>query len=182
MIGFYLLVSIFTQLSPYGVVGTSELATQQAKAHHGVNAHQNAAASNQIPSSQLIVDFPQINGLKPGSPVLVEGNLVGRVKRISSKQGARNQAKSPRSFEVALDLDSAVFQKLSLGTCALQAMPMTDAKETRKPVVELFVPKEIGKPSANSKLSMLRPGDRIPGYASYEEFWRSGTEKKSKNG
>lgn len=194
MIGFLLFVSIFAQLSPYGVVGHHQPTKPHQKPHSSETApgssntaaHPQVASANKA-SSQLLVDFPQINGLKPGSPVLVEGNIVGRVKKISSKQPQKNQPRSRRSFEVALDLDSAIFEKLALGTCALQSLPMTDSKDSRKPVVELFVPRDtVAAPKASgsattpTKLSQLQPGDRIPGFASFEEFWRSGSQKPPK--
>ena len=175
MIEVYLLISLFSQFSPLAPVPT---AVGYEAALMEVSAPAKTAVEVTAPF-QIIVDFPEINGLRPGSPVLVEGNLVGRVKQISSKPPQRSRRQAGRSFEVALDLDSSFSARLALGTCALQALPMTDAKRHRLPVVELFVP----APELNSsKLALLRPGDRIQGFASYEEFWRAGSQGRVKHG
>lgn len=172
-----LLVALFSQLSPYGVVAAGPQAKPTQIQAYGIPANPLNLAQDQKHDFRLIVEFPQINGLKPGSPVLVKGNLVGRVDKIapqaSAKKGRATKSQAAaKKFEVSLQLDAKLQSQLSLGTCALQSQPMTDSKSSRKPVVELFVPTQK---EDLTKLALLRSGDKIQGYSSFEEFWRSGT-------
>ncbi len=177
---YYLLISIFTQLSPYGLTdapqdtpGISHVSAGAAEATEAaVGGHTDVDHTD---VKQVLVDFPVISGLKPGSPVLVQGNQVGRVMKISSKIDTKRTRAEVAAFEVAIELDSSIFEKLSKDTCALQSMPMTDGKKVMAPVVELFIPTSFSK---HEKVAVLNPGDRIPGFASYEEFWRSGTDTR----
>lgn len=161
MIGIYLLVTIFTQLSPQDFW----------------------LAPNNGPT-ELSVKFEKIPGIKVGTPVLAEGQLVGSVVKISSAnssaddnkevkvtQVADNSVKSSQAYRLQVKIAPRHRALLRKGTIALIASPLSTARVQPESVVELLIP-------INSA-PVLKEGEAIKGFSSYEEFWSAGIGKRN---
>ncbi len=143
MIGIYLLVNIFAQLSPF----TAWIDTVSGP-------------------TQIEVSFDRLNGIKLGAPVLANGQLVGKVTKIIAEDEEADavQAKDHKSFSVEVTLAARHRSALKDGTVALIAAPLSVSRNKPEAVLELFRPlKDTTTP--------LKVGSKIPGFASFEEFW-----------
>lgn len=148
MIGIYLLVSIFTQLCPtLQFAGSSLWATPFSLA----------------PAStlQVEVNFGELNGLKIGSPVLVDGRRAGKVASISQENEGEGD------YHVSLVISSGATDTIGSQSVALQAAPMSISRTKPETVVEL-----VSLPG--SKGDDLKGGEHLSGFSSLEEFWTSG--------
>ena len=142
MIGIYLLVNIFAQLSPF----TAWIDTVSGP-------------------TQIEVSFDRLNGIKLGAPVLSDGQLVGKVtKIIAEEEEASLQAKDHKSFSVEVTLAARHRSTLRDGTVALIAAPLSVKRNKPEAVLELFRP-------LKNTTAPLKVGSKIPGFASFEEFW-----------
>ena len=153
MIGIYLLVTIFTQLSPNDLIFAS------------LNG-----------PAQVSVKFERIPGIKVGSPVLNEGQLIGTVMSINraatnrKENAAAKAGQKEQPCSLKVQIEPRHRSLLRKGTIALIASPLSNARVQTAPVVELLVP-VINAPA-------LQEGEVIRGYASYEEFWSAGLVRK----
>ena len=142
MIGIYLLVNIFAQLSPF----TAWIDTVSGP-------------------TQIEVSFDRLNGIKLGAPVLSDGQLVGKVtKIIAEEEDTALQAKDHKSFSVEVTLAARHRSTLRDGTVALIAAPLSVKRNKPEAVLELFRP-------LKNTTAPLKVGSKIPGFASFEEFW-----------
>ncbi len=146
MIGIYLLVNIFAQLSPF----TAWIDTVSGP-------------------TQIEVSFDRLNGIKLGAPVLANGQLVGKVTKIIAEDEDADavqvkDAKDHKSFSVEVTMAARHRSALKDGTVALIAAPLSVSRNKPEAVLELFRPlKDTATP--------LKVGSKIPGFASFEEFW-----------
>lgn len=143
MIGVYLLVTIFAQLSPF----TAWIDTASGP-------------------TQIEVSFDRLNGIKLGAPVLADGQLVGKVTKIvaEGEEEEAAQTKDHKTFSVEVTLAARHRSALKDGTVALIAAPISVARNKPEAVLELFRP-------LNDTTTPLKVGTKIPGFASFEEFW-----------
>ncbi|MCB0322801.1 MAG: hypothetical protein KDD69_04475 [Bdellovibrionales bacterium] len=150
MIGIYLLVTLFTQFSPQHLWVVESGPTE------------------------VSVEFEQLNGIKIGSPVLAEGQLIGNVSRISPIPfGRRGSAtvtgitlKGPKDEAFVVSVKIAPHHRglLRKGTVALIKSPLSTSRVAPEAVVELLLPVGHSEP-------VLKDGASIVGYSSFEEFW-----------
>ncbi len=147
MLNLVFLLAFFTQLSPSNLAGFSSLGP-----------------------TEFSVEFPKLNGIQVGAPVVLQGQLVGTVAGISSL--AEGESVTGLSREVRDDGGYAITVRISpqhrglirKGTVALIKSPLSAARVKPEVVVELLL-----SPKANSPV--LKAGDHIVGYSSFEEFW-----------
>jgi hypothetical protein len=142
MLGICLLVTMFSQLSAQNLLFTPAKPVQ------------------------LNVSFPELNGVKIGSPVVLEGKTIGSVSRILD----RHARVRPARFNVEVRIDSLHSVSIRKGTIALIASHLTSGKGSKAPVVELIAPAGNIERGVSSLLS---DGAAILGFSSYEEFWKS---------
>ena len=109
---------------------------------------------------QVYIAFDHPTDLGIGSRVVIEGEVVGSVTNVAESENSKQ-------FQVQISLDPDTRDSLKLGTVALTFAPTTSEKSKQASVVELFVPK------SNEK-SLLKDGDEIRGFSSYEQFWSAG--------
>jgi len=113
----------------------------------------------------LSVSFEKLNGVKVGAAVVTEGQLVGAVSDIRIPESSESKTSITR-YEVLLKITPRHRQLIRKGTVALIASQLTAMNTQPETVVELLVPR-------SERLPVLRSGEKILGYSSYEEFWSS---------
>ncbi len=126
------------------------------------------------PSEQVIVmSFDDVSGLISGSPVVVNGQIAGKVETISpngetaeveticDKKGVCKQRTQP-NFSVNIKVAGNHTGVLKKGTVGVITSP---SGQDELSAVELLIP-EIEAP-----LSLTSP---ITGFSSFEKFWTSG--------
>lgn len=155
MVAVYMLLSIFSQLSLDGINRDTLKVTAISAVAAPVSATHKSTKS-----CDLAVKLDKLNGIRPGSPVVASGKLIGTVESIVSpeQEGRRADCR----YEVSIDLTDGSHPALREGTVALVSSPMTPKDSTPDVVVELMVP-ERG--------SILPVGARIQGFSSFEHFW-----------
>ena len=148
MIGIYLLVSIFVQLSPIS---------------NGISTAQFASFfSNDVTTDpvEFALAFDELNGLRVGTPVLLDGRQVGRVTAIKGEE----KEDAAATFHVSVQVESRFGSSVRRGTIGLQAAPMSASRLKPETVVEL-----LAMPGANG--AMLSGGETLTGFSSLEKFW-----------
>ncbi len=147
MIGIYLLVTIFSQLTTLSpVAGTSIW-----------NLPSLLTPADQ--SLEVQVAFDELNGLHVGSPVIVDGKRVGVVANILQSEEGDNTP-----YQVSLTIAQSAAFSLGSESIALQASPMSVSRLKPETVVELVsLPGEKGID--------LKGGEHLSGFSSLEEFW-----------
>ena len=126
------------------------------------------------PADQVIVmSFDDVSGLIPGSPVVVNGQIAGRVERIApngdisetetvcDKKGVCSQRTQP-NFSVNISVAGNHTGVLKNGTVGVITSP---SGRDELSAVELLIP-EIDSP-----INLTSP---ITGFSSFEKFWTSG--------
>lgn len=122
-----------------------------------------------------VIAFDDVSGLLPGSPVVVNGQIAGKVERIATRQaaGADNAEietickkgvctqKSEPNFAVGIKLEGTASNGLRHGTIGIITSP---SGKDQLSAVELLVPQE-GAP-----INLAAP---IYGFSSFEKFWTS---------
>ena len=148
MLGIYLLVTLFCQLSSESLF----LAFESGP-------------------GQVAVDFQQLNGITVGTPVIADGQLIGSVARIVSPDdkgkdaAAKQDAASVSAYTVQLKIAPTHRGLLRRGTVGLITAPVSTFKTSPETVVELILPSKAASP-------LLKEGDKITGYSSFTDFWR----------
>jgi len=158
MIAIYVLISLISQFAPTGVALTALDMTPDV----------------------LCVHFDELNGIRVGSFVVVDGRVVGSVAHIlqAKKQGERqclqamdsdqavrkSQVTSKDVFQVILELPRYSRAHLQQGTVALITSPLSMYHANPDTLVELLSPIKSEKPA-------LRNQATIAGYSSYLRFW-----------
>lgn len=121
----------------------------------------------------FVVSFDDVFGLIPGSPVVVNGQIAGKVERITpsgenseietvcDKKGTCSK-QAVSNFSVNITLTGNHTGSLKKGTVGVITSP---AGRDELSAVELLVP-EIDSP--------IELTDPIAGFSSFEKFWTSG--------
>ena len=143
MLGIYLLVTLVTQLAPYNLYAS-------------LGSAEPAAVS---------IDFVKLNGLRVGSPVLVEGRPAGSVSRIDVHACANGSADTS-CYRVEAKIVPREQHSLLKGTVALITSPLTPEHPRFETVVELLVPKR-------QVFAKIEKSECLVGYSSFAEFWAS---------
>ncbi len=140
MVGVYIFVAILNHFSPHAILSYVYPAPTYAV---------------------LSVSFPKVDGLKVGTPVVVDGERVGSVTDIRNESGEA-------AYTVALRLDSRIKAELPQGTVGLITTLVHKAKSSSGAVVELVSPD--GPNADDSQLASVNE-DKLPGFSSLSEFW-----------
>ena len=153
MIGIYLLVTIFSQLCPITQFASSSIWSVPT-----------LLTSTPEESLEIQVAFDELNGLRIGSPVLVDGKRVGTVASISQpEEGA---------YEISLTITQGAAFTLGTESDALQTSPMSVSRLRPETVVELLsLPGDKGID--------LNGGERLAGFSSLEKFWSAAAPQRS---
>ncbi len=134
MIAIYLLVTVFIQLSPYNLVASIGTAPEQ-----------------------VVVQLSEVHDLKVGSPVVLDGKLVGSIERIAPKVAEPN-------YEVLLEINAISHAQLREGTVAIVTALVGQLQSAT--ILELIVPDDSGH-------RPLQPGTRLIGYPSFSDLWQA---------
>lgn len=145
MVGIYVLVALVSFFSPSTFYSPQVL-----------------AAPIQMGPAYLAVQFQQLNGVTVGSPVLVEGQLVGSVSQIVEVE---EKAKSA-AFTVQVNINPSHRSLMREGTVGLITSPLAGVRSKPETVIEFLVPS-----SHSGKL--LKEGSAVLGFSSLVEFWSS---------
>jgi hypothetical protein len=165
MIGIYLLITIFGQISS-----------------------QNPLLAPDLGPAEVTVAFQKLSGISVGTPVVAEGELIGTVSSVSSTNkraeaagsaasekntvsDASNPGNSSPPYEVHVKIAPRHRNLIRHGTVALIASPLSTTRVQLETVVELLIPTSADSP-------LHQDGDLIRGYSSYEEFWSAGVNGK----
>lgn len=153
MIGIYLLVSIFVQLSPL----TTQMTTQIANGF-GWN--------NPVEPVELAIAFDELNGVRIGTPVVLDGRQVGRVTSIQLPDEANP------GYQVSVEVSSQLGGTLNSNTIGLQALPMSASRAKPEMVVEL-----LSMPGTSG--AKVAGGEVLTGFSSLEKFWRGSSSRRA---
>ena len=154
MVGIYLLVAVFTQFSPSNL---------------------NIFPALSAGPSEVAVEFDELNGIRLGSAVIAEGQLIGVVSNISSvgsELSSENQpdlGNNPTSYQLTVRIAPSYRNLLRRGTVALIASPLSRTRVRPETVVEFMLPLP--------PQPILKNGESIVGYSSYREFWSADLTK-----
>jgi hypothetical protein len=147
MLNLVFLLAFFTQLSPSNLAGFSSLGP-----------------------AEFSVEFPKLNGIQVGAPVVLQGQLIGTVANISSLAegesltGLNKQMDDEAGYAIKVRITPQHRGLIRKGTVALIKSPLSAARVKPEVVVEFLL-----SPKTNSPV--LKAGDHIVGYSSFEEFW-----------
>ena len=126
---------------------------------------------------EVIVRFDKLNGIKPGAPVLAEGQLIGTVDRIRAESEEKEQVEAKtqadrlsQPFEVVVKIAPRHRGLLRHGTVALISSPMTASRVKPETVIELLIPQDKSQPVLENEAG-------ITGYSSYDSFWSADVTK-----
>ncbi len=111
------------------------------------------------PKAVVSVSFDEINSLKIGSPVIVNGKVVGEVSKITKKTESTNK----EAVNVELNISASV----SSSTIALQSTPTLANKNKPEAIVEL-----LSLPI--SSITNQKTAEHLKGFSSFEKFWSAG--------
>jgi len=115
------------------------------------------------PSMEISVPLSSIGSITHGSPVLLDGSVVGEVVDIDYGTAVIPQEREHK-YSITLRVSGEEGASLKQGTVALIETPQTKRGLEQSSVVELLTP------DRNS--ATLDPENRLlPGYASFQEFW-----------
>ena len=170
MLGIYLLVSIFTQLTPQNLLALESVVPV-------VNSiPKEADAARLAPGEEIAIEFRSLNGLKVGSAVLYEGKLVGEVSAISAHRnsvtGIDMSDPQAQAFEVKARLTQEGV-RLKYGAVALIKAPFSPLQKSPKAVVEFLQPLDSVRNTPSKQ--MLRT---LVGYSSFHEFWTADLSRR----
>lgn len=110
------------------------------------------------PNVVVSVSFDEINSLKIGSPVIVNGIVVGEVSKIN-----KENSKSEKAINVELNVSA----NINSSTIALQSTPTLASKSKPEAIIEL-----LSLPISSIKTK--RTAESIKGFSSFEKFWSAG--------
>ena len=139
MLRIYLIVSIFSQFFP---------------ADSARNSWSEIVGN--LGPSQISVSFQEHPEINVGSPVLAEGQLIGKVNSINPA--------GTGTFSVEVKIAPNQRMLLRQGTIALISSPLSASRLAPETVVELLLPSDTAAP-------VLAEGETIVGYSSFEQFW-----------
>ncbi len=128
----------------------------------------------EAPDQVVVLSFDDVSGLIPGSPVVVNGQIAGRVEKIAPRgdvavgnaettcnaKGACTR-KLESNFSVDVTIVGEHTGDLKLGTVGVITSPSSHDELS---ALELLVPKD------GSPLDLAAP---ISGFSSFEKFWTS---------
>ena len=160
MIGIYVLVAIFYQFSPPsilpdflpGLLPNFSFVSPQSS---------NSAVGSEI---ELVVD--KLNGVRIGTPVVMDGAVVGSVASIQS-EGRHPKKAPPKFFNIKLNLENVAEGDLRSGAIGIVTSPISRLMNTPRTVVELINPKD-----GDSRPS-LQSDEKLRGFGSLSDFWAS---------
>lgn len=110
------------------------------------------------PNVVVSVSFDEINSLKIGSPVIVNGIVVGEVSKIN-----KEESKSEKAINVELNVSA----NINSSTIALQSTPTLASKSKPEAIIEL-----LSLPISSIKAK--KTAESIKGFSSFEKFWSAG--------
>lgn len=126
------------------------------------------------PEQTIVISFDEVSGLIPGSPVVVNGQIAGKIERIApladasseeiktvcSKNGNCVQKAEP-NYTVGIKLSGGHAADLRSGTIGIITSP---SGRDELSAVELLVPEN------SAPINFEAP---IAGFSSFEKFWNS---------
>lgn len=153
MIGVYIFVAILNHFSPHALLSYVYPAPTYAA---------------------LSVSFPKVDGVKVGTPVVVDGAQVGSVTDIRSES---HTTTDDAAYTVALRLDSRIRAELPHGTVGLITTLVHKAKPSTGAVIELVSPDDLGiqeRPHAEKDDAQpLLSNETLHGFSSLSDFWEN---------
>lgn len=111
------------------------------------------------PKTTVSVKFDEVNSLKIGSPVIVNGMIVGEVSKIIKEAESNNKE--------TINVELNVSANISSSTIALQSTPTLASKNKPEAIVEL-----LSLPI--SSITSKKTQEYIKGFSSFEKFWSAG--------
>ncbi|GEM_PF-4884058 len=163
MIGIYILATIFSQFSPPALFPSA-----YPFAPFVFEDVFEEGISGQTSEVELVVD--QLNGVRVGTPVALDGEIIGSVKQIQGEKSKRAVKTTPRSFNLKLAFEVSGGLDLRSGAIGIITSPISRLTSAPQTVVELINPKEEEARPA------LKSGEKLRGFGSLSDFWASPSE------
>ncbi len=165
MSGFYFLISVFASLPKVSAVW----GTFSQPIHANVVISESSETSNSGSSKAC--------GLRVGAPVLLKGEIAGKVVAVNSPSSALSANdvpaahvvpvanKNPGALTIEIEISPNQRWALRSGLVAVLTTPVVKAKTDVKTIVELLPPKSDAKP--------LKSNESVPGFSSLQALWNA---------